>query len=435
MDGRRWWVALGGLGALAAVAMLVVVLALRDGGGGAPARPAETPTPGAPTPGPSATPSPAVTPEPFGVPVRDLVLGEPEPLQAGAVVYYTWAFIEGPSNNLWRAYRTASGELKMEDLFKLPEGQPFTTAFDFEHGRLAVGLCRQSYCGGYGSPEPDSKAVLATSEDGGATWAVGPALPVGTFLAGYTDRGLLTGRIAEGPTIRRADRYFPSGVLLDLPEGSPNPFVSEDGELAFQNAAGRVTNEAGAVLYEPPPLDVEGAPRYLVDRRPWAWSRWTDAEESDHSIRYWGERDGARFTRVFRWRGPGFGFQAQVDADHFLGRLDFDQRSDDRRVPVEIDVSTAVIHPLTDFVDPGSRYFSAYRVLPGTFSAARPGSGSCLNVRERASLTAAVLKCVADGVLLKVLAVSPVSADGVTWLQVEMLDGRDGWASAAFLEP
>jgi hypothetical protein len=411
-------------------------LAWSGDGGGAASAPATvvsslTPEPASPTTAASATP------DVYGVPVRDFALGEPAPLQSGVVVYYTWANIEGPSNNLWRAYRTASGDLKMEDLFKrMPEGQPFTTAFDFAHGRLAVGLCIQSYCGGYGAPQPDSKAVLVTSDDGGVTWTVGPELPVGTFLVGYTDRGLLMGHFAEGSNVKREYKFFPSGQPLAINEGNGHAFVSEDGEIVVATDRG-ITDEKGNVLYTPPTVDVEGLPLWLVDRRPWAWSQWFDIEVAGGpAAAYWGERDGAKLTRVFRWRGPGLGLIAQLDADHFLGRMDDNTRAaPNSRLAVAIDLKAGVIHPLTDFVDPGSKYFVPYQVVPGTFSAARPGTGQCLNVREASSTTAAVLKCVADGVLLKVLAGSTVSADGVTWLRVELFDGRAGWVSSALLEP
>lgn len=420
------------MGALA-VAFFVFLALSGDEGGTAAIR--ATVVPSATSAPISPTPAVSPTPDLYGVPVRDLALGPPVTLPAGVVMYYTWANIEGPSNNLWRAYRTASGELKMEDLFKrMPEGQPFTIAFDFEHGRLAVGVCIQSYCGGYGAAMPDSKAVLVTSEDGGATWTVGPALPVGTFLVGYTDRGLLMGRFLEGPTPRREFEFYPSGEPLHINEGNGHAFVSDDGEIVIE-ASGRVLALDGTSVYAPPALDVEGLPRWLVDAAPWSWSQWSDRETANSGAEYWGEREGTRFTRVLRWRGPYLGLIAQLDSDHFLGRLDDNTRpAPNSRLPVEIDLKAGLIHPLSDFVDPGSKYFVPYRLVAGTFAAARPAKGTCLNLFGRMAVEGSELACVPDGQLLKVLPVGPAVEGAEAWVKAELFDGRIGWVRAEFIE-
>jgi hypothetical protein len=56
------------------------------------------------------------------------------------------------------------------------------------------------------------------------------------------------------------------------------------------------------------------------------------------------------------------------------------------------------------------------------------GAGDCLNFRQQPSLSAAVVTCQLDGTRARVVD-GPVTADGVTWWQLEGF----GWASAEFL--
>ncbi len=59
--------------------------------------------------------------------------------------------------------------------------------------------------------------------------------------------------------------------------------------------------------------------------------------------------------------------------------------------------------------------------------------GDCLNIRSSASLTAAVLSCPGHGALLRSSGATR-EADGLTWVAVQAPDGREGWASALYLE-
>ena len=60
-------------------------------------------------------------------------------------------------------------------------------------------------------------------------------------------------------------------------------------------------------------------------------------------------------------------------------------------------------------------------------------TGSCLNVRAEPAMTAAVLACAADGVLLRDTGETR-EVDGATWRRVVTPAGVDGWASSQFLE-
>lgn len=70
--------------------------------------------------------------------------------------------------------------------------------------------------------------------------------------------------------------------------------------------------------------------------------------------------------------------------------------------------------------------------MAGRFAAVS-GAGDCLNVREQASMSAPIVRCLVDGVLLRDMG-ETAAADGVTWLKVATPDGREGWASTEFLE-
>lgn len=93
----------------------------------------------------------------------------------------------------------------------------------------------------------------------------------------------------------------------------------------------------------------------------------------------------------------------------------------------------------------------SYSLIPGPFKSDQPGwsslgrtavhavqtgpfarvtgTGSCLNIRTDPSVSAEVLTCMADGVLLR--ETSDVSAG---WMSVITPGGTQGWASLAFLE-
>ena len=74
--------------------------------------------------------------------------------------------------------------------------------------------------------------------------------------------------------------------------------------------------------------------------------------------------------------------------------------------------------------------------LPPRFAAGAgaivAGTDSCLNIRASASIDAAVIDCVADGVEVTVLE-GPVAASGFNWWLVTAPAGN-GWAAGIYLE-
>jgi hypothetical protein len=417
------------LGVAASVATVWTVHPFREEGAGpanAPASSQATSEP-LPTSGATATAQP-VPGEPFGVPIQDITAGEAVRFPELTVLYYAWAAIEGPIHNLWRAYRGADGEMRYENLYShLPPGDPFTTAFDLEHGELAVGLCRQSYCGGYGSPMPDSQAVLATSSDGGISWVEQGSLPLATFPVGFTADGLLMQHFTSLETFTREFYYWPSGLQVSVPDGK---FANvRDGEIFFTDE-GLVRNQTGDVVWKAPALDVEGPPRPMWAGSGWSWLSWSDQETADSGSLYYAQRDGERYVRVLRIRDGATYLLAALDDLTWFGRRD-DYTNANGPQPLLIDIEGAAAHPILDLAKPGG-YFAPFAARRGRFGEAAPGTG-CLNIRSEPSLGAGALACVANGVLLFMRDEPEQRMDDITWLAVQLPDGRDGWASAEFV--
>jgi hypothetical protein len=88
------------------------------------------------------------------------------------------------------------------------------------------------------------------------------------------------------------------------------------------------------------------------------------------------------------------------------------------------------VGPFHELPFSGRNYVRA--VLQGPFARV-VDTGSCLNVRAEPGMTADVLACAADGVLLRDTGESR-EVDGATWRRVATPAGIEGWASEEFLE-
>jgi hypothetical protein len=60
-------------------------------------------------------------------------------------------------------------------------------------------------------------------------------------------------------------------------------------------------------------------------------------------------------------------------------------------------------------------------------------TGGCLNVRSEATLSGAIVTCVADGTTVNIIE-GPVEADGFQWYHVST-DAGEGWAADDYLQP
>jgi hypothetical protein len=104
-------------------------------------------------------------------------------------------------------------------------------------------------------------------------------------------------------------------------------------------------------------------------------------------------------------------------------------------LPALFNLDTSQAHALTHpFLDPpfqGQRNH-VQAVLHGPFARV-VNTGACLNVRAEPAMTAAVLACAADGVLLHEIGETR-EASGATWRRVVTPAGVEGWASSQYLE-
>ena len=151
-----------------------------------------------------------------------------------------------------------------------------------------------------------------------------------------------------------------------------------------------------------------------------------------------------RFSRVAKGRmadglGPLYGLQwlsptvavARVGfntKDYVPGGSDYFSAG----VPAIIDFESGVVTPIAEFL--GFVGAKAGGPIPiavqtGGFAVINTG-GDCLNVRQFPALTAQVLGCYADRVILPLGGAEPSGG----WIPVHTPDGRQGWAAAEFLE-
>jgi hypothetical protein len=395
-----------------------------------------------------------------GVQVRNLTVGPPVPLPGGFVFYEVQASWEGPAGAVQRAYRDATGAVRVDVLYQtrlvFPNSGPAiaSAAATPDGGVLAIGVC-QGFC--YGETGP---ITVISSTDGGMTWdEFGGALPNNAVVG--ASPGLVLLRSREG-----IDSLQPGGTqtrLASAPEWQPSVLlVPGSPPLVLVRGDDRVTlNRTDGSLFARPSLprgaQVEAFTRtpagrpdkevYEVD-----WS-FPEPLSSTGRIRYSGFMDGrsGTFRAVFRWDPtvyvfPSGGhwltatrelrvmaFPITLFGDRFANR-----QSGEVYLPAVVDFEDGTISPILEhFADnitgdktgaPG-----VLAIASGTFARVTTGA-DCLNVREQPAKASPGLGCFKDGVLLRLRSQPEQSADGITWVAVETPDGRPGWASAEFLE-
>lgn len=425
--------------AVLGVGAAVVVLALNPGDGQpASGGPASLPTVNVPvtvtgstTPDVAAT---ASTTPAAGSPtalLQDFQQGAPIDLPAGLALYYSWAGIEGPRQNLWRAYRNRSGSIVTEELFQHlpdhPEGIA-GSAYDLATGRVAVLLCLKGYCGGYGEAQPDSEATLVLSSDGGTSWSDPVDVPVGWIPVAFTGDQLVVFRDTMRTAGQSEYELYPSGKPLTVPLGA-SPQQLATGELVFLDGQNGVVYDAsGAVVFESPNSPRLQGTSALVQAGSLNWAIWF--EESNSFV---GEVAGSAMTRIFRAPNLTVVPYWPIASGVVAGRLDSDSPGSGARTPVIFDLNNGRFHELTGVgTVAANSWFVAVGAWHGNFARAMPGAGECLNVRETPALSGMMVTCVPDGVLLR-LSGNEQSTDGISWFEVKTARGDQGWASSDFL--
>jgi len=366
-----------------------------------------------------------------GVAVRPLVIGDVRPREPGTMYFFRFGKYAGDGGwpqVLWR-YTTPSGsEWEGDLLANLPEGQPWSLVASEDYGVIAVANCLKSFCGGYGVPAADSEGELLVSEDRGSSWRnLGP-LPRYSDLVGVIDGKVL---VATSPEERKVDytlHIYPGGEAVRR-EPNAYPLVAQDGGLAWRRDDGAMVDGTGAVTWRPTRGEYHRLLRLNSDGS--TWETW-QGTAADGQRRYLGRVGQAgELERVFSWDADiwfglwagdnltgGNVYLAQPTASNPYGFL----------FPgMTVDLDAGVIHPIAGFDEPGRTAFLG-NVAPGPFARVR-GTGSCLNVREGASLSASAIACFADGTLLRLAGRAEKE-----WLEIETPPGTTAWAATEFLE-
>jgi DNA-binding CsgD family transcriptional regulator len=405
-----------------AAAAIIVALAINQTDDDA-AAPDETPTAEA-SETPDATPTPS-TPTPSaglpvlatydGLPVYELVYSpDPVALPADSLLYFTETCAVCSGGELFRARQEAEGEWTWEPLLvegddRMPTGWPFGNFVSDGASRWAVLWCLTEFgaCGKRhdGSIDDVPRAVLL-SEDGGVTWREVARVGPNNSLQGFLD-GELAVWTFDRETQTSELRLLSSNEVIDGGAGESRAIPGPAGTTAWPEAdlMPGLANEFSTFFSR---RDASGEP-------------------------------GAYYA----FPGGHLGISFAASPHLLLGVAERNSKSALRgssrelggvpRLPVVVDLDAATVSPIAGLSPRNDFGFLESRLLlQGEFLEVGTG-GDCLNVREEASVEAASLACYRDGVRLRDLGESTQSG-GVSWLKVSTPDGREGWASAEFLE-
>jgi hypothetical protein len=417
-----------------------------------------------PTALPSATQSASVTPEPevlLGITVQPLTIGDPAPIPDDLMLEVEsgcWG-CDGPAASLERIYRKAEGTVATEDLFRLPgatiqqpevDGKYITSMATEKAGDdILVAVCEGPYCGGVGKIADGAKVTVRHSNDGGMTWTTSAPYDGGLWVV--ANMGVPPAGNGFGLVLWQEPPDY-AGELQFYPSGNPHP------------VSGRL--DKGVTILDgasSPPLVLEGQKMYHAqggtDTNPWfdasnlgasAQIRdfqftgnniqvtWTDEARMYTGIGYQGPNQAVVWEAIYRWpdgrQQPVFHRpNGGVTRD---GRWVVAIGARRGQVPALVDFDTRTVRPITELIvrgEAGDRLL-VKAVAQGPFArVVNAGQGSCVNVREKPSLSANPFTCYPDGVLLEELG-QRSEADGHTWTYVMTPSERAGWVSNQYLE-
>ena len=416
----------GSAAVLTAVAAAAIIVALAvNRSGDDPAASDETPTAAATTT-PDTTPT-ATTPTPSaglpvlatydGLPVHELVFSsQPVALPTDSLLFFTETCAVCSGGELFRARQEDAGEWAWEPLLvegddRMPTGWPYGNFVSDGAGRWAVLWCLTEFgaCGKRhdGSIDDVPRAVLV-SEDAGVTWREVARVGPSNAVAGFLDGELV---VSTFDAERRTAEFtlLASGAVVageDFMDGRHLPGPGGTTTWMEADLIPRLANDFSTFL-----------------------SRRDSAGEPEAYYAFPGGHLRVGYamspTLLLGVAERNYKSTLNVPTPHELGEISRD--------PVVVDLEVGSVSPIAGLTPRQEYSFLESRLLlRGEFLEVATG-GDCLNVREGASAASASLACYPDGVLLKDLGES-AELDGVTWLKVATPDGREGWASAEFLE-
>ena len=377
------------------------------------------------------------------VPLRDARVLDPtdDPGALSLLVTHGCFGCDQPDTEIERVTWDGNGNVEREVVFSATErgGSYITGIGASDSGSVLVaGVCVRSYCGPMGTDFfEDARVAIYRSIDGGVTWfelttVDGYAFPLGVS----SDGEAIVQRFTSPDESFVAD--LPSGERYDIPSataGRPDwPWVVCSTPYWKPTAAGRTL---------------------------WGSVREWTVDVPDGSglsgVACWG-RGGALYT----WDGAGGSFIGDPYEDGYLRAawatslptltiatwvrgstsLAGNAQVGERWLPVLIqqgpDSLDLSIQPIEGPMFPEADRNRVLTADSGPFARVT-GTGDCLNIRDAPGPGGTVVRCYADGVLLKDLG-DTREVDGETWVHVWTTapigewEGREGWASAEFLE-
>lgn len=429
----------------------------------------------APTPTPSLSPTPEPSPSPTSIAERPNVLEGAEviglkqaqqlpiPGDVALIIETGCLQCDGPTTGLIRVYTRADGSPVTDTLLDptalgldprrlttpkgVEEEDPYITGFAISEdaSEIMVSICVRETCGsgGLDAWSPDSETAIFRSTDGGVTWERVGTVSIGGFVIELLGDGRAivgTWDVDRGPL---AYRTFPGLEKVSQPEPDAWPVFFRGGETIWRSAEGRtLLRPDGSTFLDFGPeawtyrVSATVDPSVLAVAWNWKDRYYLSAIDGSGSLLSTYEYPLFALSTVDLGKGLAIG-NAAIEPD-LLRQPILEGASS--YLPVIFNLTDGTLHPILDpFAQPdfppGRNHVVA--VMRGFFSRV-VAPGSCLNLRAEPSVSASVLACAVNGVLLRGIGLrhagETVEAEGVTWMHVLAPDGVEGWASTAFLE-
>jgi hypothetical protein len=360
---------------------------------------------------------------------------------------------DGPPTGIVRAWKAPDGQIRIERILGYEPNSP--NVVDIDGNRLAAGairsisstqdgsvmavsICIQGTCAldGLDAFDPNSITAIFRSTDGGVTWQeVVRRGPVAGTAGVMTDGQLLVGNSLDAQGLSTEYSLFPGDTPITPPTGAVHPVVAGDAIL-WATADERLIRTDGSDFLQLPPDPNSQYPAA------WVVGNIADPDKGSaivhgydsHSQQYLRKVDGHGATaQSFTIDGIAYVSTWFPKDSRVVLSITPQPGGGGPPVPAFLDVDTGVFNLIREpFQDRDSQTGTGrtivHAVQIGPFARVT-GTGSCLNIRTDPSVSAEVLTCMADGVLLRES--SDVSAG---WVSVMTPGGTQGWASAAFLE-